>query len=182
MLAKRTALALLALAVLLVFATSASAATIPLVNVPATHRQVTLNTINNRPNLVSAVATVLPSFYVQGGYLGAAWPGHIDVGCYVLAGKAYTHHVAHEWCHEIQLACDAPGGYGSLDAAWRSFMATSWPQVDTSQWTGATWTHTLMEAMRQAWWYPYYANGPEYRVYATRAQMTTILQGCGVTP
>lgn len=39
-----------------------------------------------------------------------------------------------------------------------------------------------MEALRQAWWYPFYSSGPVYRVYATRAQMTTILQSIGVTP
>jgi hypothetical protein len=183
----RTALAVgagllvMAIGALLFGAFTGSAQAIGLVNVPASHQQATLNTINNRPNLVSVVLSVWPAFYVRGGYGGQAWPGYIDVNTAQLSGKAYTHQVAHEWCHEVQLACDAPGGYGSLIVAWRAFMASTWPQVNTSQWTGATWNHTLMEAMRE-FWRPYYANAPEYRVYATRAQMTTILQGCGVTP
>jgi hypothetical protein len=172
---------LLALVVVLLFCSVGSVQAIGLVTIPATHQQATLNVVNNRPNLTSLVLGAWPDFYVHGCYGGMAWPGSIDVTVH-LSDRAYTAHLAHEWCHEVQRACDEPGGYGSLTTAWRAFMAASWPQVDTSQWTGFTWNHTLMEAVRQAWWYPYYSGGPEYRVYATRVQMTAVFQSIGVTP
>ncbi len=170
------------LAGLFLLLSSTAALAYPLVNVPATYRAATINTIDCRPNLVSVVLGVWPTFYVQGGFGGEAWLGHIDVGTSLYSGQAYTNQVAHEWCHEVQRAMDEPGGAGSLTAAWHAFMAASWPQVNTTGWDAFTWNHTLMEAMRQAWWYPYYAGGPEYRVYADRPRMTAILQSCGVTP
>ena len=175
-------IALLALVVVLMLAIGGSALAVPLVNMPATHAGATVNVINNHPGLLAAVLDVYPGFYAQGYQqrFGTAFPGAIIV--YVgWVGKQYTQHVAHEWCHEIMLACDAPGGYGSLSAAWRDFIATSWPQVDTSRWSPATYSHTLMEAIRRAFWYPFYADA-EYRLYADRAQITAILQSCGVNP
>jgi hypothetical protein len=172
---------ILIISVCVFFCIAGAAQAIGVGNLPATHRQAALNVTACNPAISEAIHAVYPGVYVRFIYGGYAGLGFIDVSV-SLWGKAFTHQVAEEWCHELQRACDEPGGYGPLTNAWHAFMSIFWPQVDTSRWTGYVWNHTLMEALRQAWWYPYYANGPDYRVYATRAQMIEILESVGVMP
>ena len=168
----------IATVLVLVFASGAFAFTIQ--GGDSAHRGAAASVVSSVPGLLNCVQATYPAFSVHIDYGGMAFPGYIDVCC-TLMGKDFTNEVAHEFCHEVQLACDN-SGRGSLTAAWHRFMAQVWPQVNTSQWTGFTWNHTLMEALRQAFYAPYYANPPEYRVYATKAQMTAILASVGVTP
>jgi hypothetical protein len=172
--AKRTALVCL-LSIVLALAITGTALAFPLVNVPSTHQAATLNTINNRPNLVSVVLGVWPAFYVQGGYGGMAWPGHIDVGTARYTGKAYTDHVAHEWGHEVNLALDALGRNctGRYLALLRS---KGWTPTDVQS------KHSFTECLSEYYFGPYYANAADTPYKVTKAELLALLQACGVTP
>ncbi len=177
----RTAYLVMGLAIVLALLLSGAAQAVTLQGGDSAHRSAVLGTLQSQPRLLAAVESVYPGFCVRLNYGGMAWPGYIDVSV-SLWGKAFTNQVCHEFCHELQIAADAPGGYESLTTAWRQWMRVNKPQVDTSRWDGFIWNHTLMEALRQAFYAPYYAGGPEYRVYADRGQVTALLQSVGIQP
>jgi hypothetical protein len=167
-----TTLILVAVFVLMV---STVAQAVPLVNVPLSHQQATQNVINNRPNLINMVLSVWPNFYVQGGYGGMAWPGHIDVGTARYTGKAYTDHVAHEWGHEINLA---------LDALKRNCTSKYLTLLRSKGWTptDVESKHSFAECLSEYYYGPYYANPADTPYKISKIEMTNFLQSLGLNP
>jgi hypothetical protein len=176
---KRTALAAIVVAAyLLVFAASASAATFCGPHADRAHVSAARNAIDNNPRLLAAVESVWPDYYVNISHGGQAWLGHIDTnGC--LMGFAFTDQVIHEHMHELQRACDAPGGYGSLGAAWLAFLNARGIPYGT---TATAW-HWLVENLSAAFYGPYYAeNDSAAQCSVGKADLIRLLSSVGVRP
>jgi hypothetical protein len=95
--------------------------------------------------LLSYVQQSFPAFTVNHSYGARALPGSIDV--YVnRTSWAYSHVVAHEFCHEVQLASDARGGY-SLGPAWLDYLRAH--GITDEQWI---WPYDAYWGTRQNPW------------------------------
>jgi hypothetical protein len=154
----------------IILALSGGAAAYTITGGDQAHRHAVTETLGSQPRLLAAVEHVYPGFSVRICYGGFAWPGSIDV-CRKLSGRAFTNQVAHEFCHEIQRACDEPGGYGALGQAWISWLQRrGLSTVD--------WTHTLEDSMRVAFFAPYCV--PPGQTVASKAEIVDLLRSVGV--
>jgi len=91
---------------LLAIALSAPAQALTVKGGDSAHRNAVFSVLCSRPDLLGYVEGAYPDFTVNICYGGHAWKGSIDVST-AKSGRAFTDQVAHEFCHEVQIAIDA---------------------------------------------------------------------------
>ncbi len=188
---KRTAFAVV-LAIILMLAIALPAQAVTFQGSDAQHREMSRQVVTYKPGLLAFVESVYPAFYVRistpPAMAGHAWAGYIECD----GGRsfpAFTYQVAHEFAHEVQLAADNSGRH--LDGKWLDLLRSR--GYTDEQWTWSTrgdlakynpW-ECFAENMARAYWSPYYtgrATPNTLLVWLSRAEMTSFLASCGITP